>query len=165
LNPQPDVLNVVFSGLGGQGVLKASNILAGTAFRCGLDVKKAEVHGMSQRGGFVTSDVRFGRHVWSPMVPPGEADYLVVLEDSQLEASRWLLHEGGVLISGASIKGIKLPHAKSFNVALLGVLSAGLPLPDGAWYEAIRENLPDKVHDVNLRAFDLGRAAAREAIR
>jgi indolepyruvate ferredoxin oxidoreductase beta subunit len=165
LNPQPDVLNVVFSGLGGQGVLKASEILAGAAFRCGLDVKKAEVHGMSQRGGFVTSDVRFGRHVWSPMVPPGEADYLVVLEESQLEASLWLLHEGGVLISTASIKGVKLPHAKSANVAMLGVLSAALPLPDGVWYESIRDNLSAKLQDANIRAFDLGRAAAREAVR
>ena len=54
------VTNVVLAGLGGQGVLKASDILADAALRAGLDVKKAEVHGMSQRGGSVTSDVRFG---------------------------------------------------------------------------------------------------------
>ena len=55
------VTNVVLAGLGGQGVIKASDILADAALRSGLDVKKAEVHGMSQRGGSVTSDVRFGR--------------------------------------------------------------------------------------------------------
>ena len=55
------VTNVVVAGLGGQGVLKASDILAQVAFEHGLDVKKSEIHGMSQRGGSVTSDVRFGR--------------------------------------------------------------------------------------------------------
>ena len=66
------VTNVVVAGLGGQGVLKASDILADVAFAAGLDVKKSEVHGMSQRGGSVASDVRFGEHVFSPMVPEGE---------------------------------------------------------------------------------------------
>jgi len=59
-------------GLGGQGVLKASDILADVAFSAGLDVKKSDVHGMSQRGGSVASDVRFGERVFSPMVPRGE---------------------------------------------------------------------------------------------
>ena len=72
------ITNVVFAGLGGQGVLKASDILAEAAFEAGLAVKKSELHGMSQRGGSVKSDVRFGQEVLSPMVPPGEADYLVV---------------------------------------------------------------------------------------
>jgi indolepyruvate ferredoxin oxidoreductase beta subunit len=70
---------VVIAGLGGQGVLKASDILADAAFSAGLDVKKSEIHGMSQRGGSVSSDVRFGERVFSPMVPEGEADFLVVL--------------------------------------------------------------------------------------
>ncbi len=62
------VVNVIVAGLGGQGVIKASDILADAAFRAGLDVKKAEIHGMSQRGGSVTSDVRFGDAVQSPMI-------------------------------------------------------------------------------------------------
>ena len=74
-----DVVNIVIAGLGGQGVLKAADIVAGAAFRCGRDVKKSEIHGMSQRGGSVTSDVRYGAEVFSPMTPPGEADFLVVL--------------------------------------------------------------------------------------
>ena len=63
------ITNVVFAGLGGQGVLKASDILAQVAFESGLDVKKSEIHGMSQRGGSVTSDVRFGKKCsarWCP---------------------------------------------------------------------------------------------------
>jgi len=86
LDPQPGaprVTNVVLAGLGGQGVIKASDILAEAALRAGLDVKKSEIHGMSQRGGSVTSDVRFGPKVLSPMVPAGEADFLVVLEPSR----------------------------------------------------------------------------------
>jgi len=59
-------MNVVVAGLGGQGVLKASDILADVAFSAGLDVKKSELHGMSQRGGSVSSDVRFGERVFSP---------------------------------------------------------------------------------------------------
>ena len=65
------VTNIVVAGLGGQGALKASDIVADAAVRTGLDVKKSEVHGMSQRGGSVSSDVRFGPRVFSPMVPPG----------------------------------------------------------------------------------------------
>ena len=76
--------NVVIAGLGGQGVLKASDILADVAFSAGLDVKKSELHGMSQRGGSVSSDVRFGERVFSPMVPEGEADFLVVIAADQV---------------------------------------------------------------------------------
>ena len=82
------VVNVIVAGLGGQGVLKASDIVAEAAFRSGHDVKKSEVHGMSQRGGSVASDVRFGHRVLSPMVPPGEAEFLVVLSADQVDANR-----------------------------------------------------------------------------
>jgi len=68
-----EVTNIVIAGLGGQGVLKASDIVAEVVFRAGFDVKKSEIHGMSQRGGSVSSDVRFGERVYSPMVPLGEA--------------------------------------------------------------------------------------------
>lgn len=78
------VVNIVIAGLGGQGVLKASDIVAEAAFRAGYDVKKAEVHGMSQRGGSVASDVRYGTRVFSPMVTRGEADFLVVLAADRL---------------------------------------------------------------------------------
>ncbi|NTV97240.1 MAG: glycosyltransferase, partial [Thiobacillus sp.] len=74
------VTNIVLGGLGGQGVLTASDILADAVFRAGFEVKKSELHGMSQRGGSVSSDVRYGPRVLSPMVPQGEADYLVVLD-------------------------------------------------------------------------------------
>jgi indolepyruvate ferredoxin oxidoreductase beta subunit len=155
------VTSVVVAGLGGQGAIKASDILADAAFRAGLDVKKAEVHGMSQRGGSVTSDVRFGEHVESPMVTPGEADYLLVLADSEVEVTRPLLRPGGVLIPPDLVDEKTLPNRKSLNVALLGALSRHLELPEALWLEAVRAALPPHLHAVNEKAFQLGRAAAK----
>lgn len=152
-----DVVNVVVAGLGGQGVIKSSDILAEAAFSAGLDVKKAEVHGMSQRGGSVTSDVRFGPEVLSPMVPPGEADYLVILAPDQVENNRHLLRPDGELIAPDAVDEGKLANKRSLNVALLGVLSRRLDIPETCWLEAIRANLPAKLHEVNEQAFALGR--------
>ncbi len=154
------VVNVVVAGLGGQGAIKASDILADVAFRAGLDVKKAEVHGMSQRGGSVTSDVRFGPHVESPMIAPGEADFLVVLAPSEVEVTRPLLKAGGVLIPPDLVDEKALPNRKSLNVALLGALSRHLDLPEALWLEAVKAALPPQLHAVNEKAFQLGRDAA-----
>jgi indolepyruvate ferredoxin oxidoreductase beta subunit len=155
-----NVINVVIAGLGGQGALKASGIVAGAAFLAGLDVKKSEIHGMSQRGGSVTSDVRFGPQVFSPMVPPGEADFLVVLAPSQEENNRWQLRPGGTLIPPDLVDETALRSKKCLNVALLGALSALLDLPEEHWLAAIRGNLPEKLHPMNLDAFQIGRRAA-----
>jgi indolepyruvate ferredoxin oxidoreductase beta subunit len=156
-----DITNVVIAGLGGQGVLKASDIVAEAAFRAGLDVKKSEVHGMSQRGGSVTSDVRFGRQVWSPMTPPGEADYMVLLDANQLEPNRGLLRPGGRLIHPGWIDPAALASRKSLNVALIGILSAALDIPEEVWAAAIRASFGKRLHEANEAAFRAGRAAAR----
>src|SRR5262249_34738557 len=135
------VTNIVIAGLGGQGALTASGIIAAAAFRSGLDVKKSETHGMSQRGGSVTSDVRCGPEVLRPMGPPGEADYLVVLDPTQVENNRWQLRPGGTLIAPDLIGEHALRSKKSLNVALLGALSACLDLPEDLWRDAIRAHL------------------------
>jgi indolepyruvate ferredoxin oxidoreductase beta subunit len=157
-----DVTNVVIAGLGGQGVLKASDILAEAAFSSGLDVKKSELHGMSQRGGSVTSDVRFGNRVLSPMVPDGEADVLLVLEETQVEITRGLLRSAGVLIGPDAVPEGALKNRKSLNVALLGALSTALEIPENHWLAAIHANLAPKLHRVNDEAFALGRTAAQK---
>jgi indolepyruvate ferredoxin oxidoreductase, beta subunit len=154
------VTNVVLAGLGGQGVIKASDILADAAMRSGLDVKKSELHGMSQRGGSVSSDVRFGTRVLSPMVPSGEADFLIVLADSEVEVARPLLRPGGVLLAPDLIPEVDLPNKRSLNVALLGALSHYLDLPVDAMLDAVRAALPEKLHGVNERAFETGRKVA-----
>jgi indolepyruvate ferredoxin oxidoreductase, beta subunit len=159
--PTSPVTNLVFAGLGGQGVLKASDIAADAAFRAGFDVKKSELHGMSQRGGSVSSDVRFGQRVESPMVPPGQADFLVVIAADQIEVNRWQLREGGVLIAPSMIDARALTNKKALNVALLGMLSALAGIPEEHWLAAIRSNLPEKLHQANFTAFELGRQAAR----
>ncbi len=150
------VTNVVFAGLGGQGVLKASDILAEVAFDAGLDVKKSEVHGMSQRGGSVSSDVRYGSKVASPMVPEGEADFLVVLDETQVVVNDGKLKQGGVLIAPSMIDTAKLQNPKSLNVALLGALSAKLEFPRELWLDVVKASLPEKLHEMNIAAFQLG---------
>ena len=158
------VKNVVLAGLGGQGVIKASDILADAAFRDGRDVKKAEIHGMSQRGGSVTSDVRFGDEVLSPMIPWGEADFVVVCAPSETEVVRPQLRQGGLLIPPDFVDEKQLANKRSLNVALLGALSHHLDIPEARWIEAINAALPPHLHDVNAKAFRLGRetAAARK---
>lgn len=90
LRPESQVLNFSLVGVGGQGTILASNVLAELGLSLGYDVKKAEVHGMSQRGGSVTSYVRWGEKVFSPIVPEGEADILVAFE--KMEAARFYYH-------------------------------------------------------------------------
>jgi indolepyruvate ferredoxin oxidoreductase, beta subunit len=150
--------NVVVAGLGGQGVLKASDVLADVALRAGFDVKKSEIKGMSQRGGSVTSDVRFGDAVFSPMVSPGEADFLLVLEPTQVEPNQHFLKPGGVLITPAAVNPEKLPNKKTLNVALLGALSAHLPLPEAEWLAALRAAFRPEFFEPNQQAFQTGRA-------
>jgi len=82
------VFNVIISGVGGQGILTASELLSKVAMASGLDTKKSEVHGMSQRGGSVVSHVRFGRKVYSPLVEMGTCDLILSFEKS--EALRWI---------------------------------------------------------------------------
>jgi indolepyruvate ferredoxin oxidoreductase beta subunit len=79
--------NILVVGIGGQGVMTASEILSQAAISQGFEVKKTEVAGMSQRGGVVSSHVRFGSRVLSPEIVPGEADILVGFEAA--EAMRW----------------------------------------------------------------------------
>ncbi|HLB00837.1 MAG TPA: indolepyruvate oxidoreductase subunit beta [Bacteroidota bacterium] len=91
-------MNILFSGVGGQGVLLISELVARTAMHAGFDVKKTEVHGAAQRGGSVVSHVRFGPRIYSPLIPAGEADILVALE--KLEGLRWAhyVRPGGLIV-------------------------------------------------------------------
>ena len=90
--------NVMIVGVGGQGSLLASKLLGRLLLDQNYDVKVSEVHGMSQRGGSVVTYVRFGDHVYSPIIDKGEADFIVSFE--KLEAARWMeyLKPGGRVI-------------------------------------------------------------------
>ncbi len=82
------VNNILLAGVGGQGILLASEVLSEVILMTGSDVKKNEIHGMSQRGGSVVSHVRYGEKVYSPIIPEGEVDILFSFE--LLEACRYL---------------------------------------------------------------------------
>lgn len=90
--------NVLLVGVGGQGTILASKLLTLGLMDAGYDVKMSEIHGMSQRGGSVSSQVRYGDHVASPVIERGSADILVAFE--KMEAMRWLpyLKKGGKVI-------------------------------------------------------------------
>jgi indolepyruvate ferredoxin oxidoreductase beta subunit len=95
-------INFFLTGVGGQGTLLASNVLAQVGVRAAFDVKKAEVHGMAQRGGSVSSQIRWGDKIYSPLIAKGEVDFLVAFE--KLEALRYIttgmLRLGGTVLVG-----------------------------------------------------------------
>ena len=153
------VVNITVAGLGGQGVLTVTDIIAEVMFRAGFDVKKSEVHGMSQRGGSVSSEVRYGKEVASPMVPEGESDFLIVMEPTQVEVNRHKLKADGVLITTDDVPMDKLTNPKALNTMMLGALSKHLELADESWLAVIKERLPEKLHALNIEMFELGRNA------
>jgi len=114
----PEKLNFVLVGVGGQGTILASDVLAELGLRLGYDVKKAEVHGMSQRGGSVTSHLRWGPRVFSPIIPPGEADILVAFE--KLEAARFI----------QLLKPDGLALVNDYAIEPLSVQTSGVPYPE-----------------------------------
>ncbi len=93
------ITNILLVGVGGQGILLASEILSEAAMLAGFDVKKSEIHGMSQRGGSVVSHVRFGTEVFSPIVPEGEGDILFGFELMETVRSLPLLKPGGSVVA------------------------------------------------------------------
>ena len=85
---EQNVKSILLAGVGGQGILRASDIMCHAMMEAGFDVKKSEVHGMAQRGGCVTSHVRYGTRVFSPLAEPGSIEILLAFE--KMEALRYL---------------------------------------------------------------------------
>lgn len=90
--------NVTLVGVGGQGTILTSDLLALAAMHAGFDVKKSEIHGMSQRGGSVISQVRYGSNVHSPIIAGGATDVLVAFERNEALRFAHDLREGGLLL-------------------------------------------------------------------
>lgn len=188
--------DVLVVGVGGQGVLLASDVLGAVCLRRGLDVKKSEVKGMAQRGGAVVSFVRYGEAVFSPLVERGRADLLVSFEWA--EALRWApyVKPGGLVVVDlvqilppaaqldhrswqaayppleverlrqggwdvrpyeASRQAAVLGDVRMANLVLLGAVSRELEFTVEEWEAAIREVVPRKAVEPNLRAFHAGR--------
>jgi len=84
--------NILMVGVGGQGIILSSDILTQAALYSGFDVKKSEIHGMSQRGGSVSSHIRFGERIYSPVISEQGADFFISLEE--MEILRWINYIG-----------------------------------------------------------------------
>ena len=190
------VTNILLSGVGGQGAILASNILAEVFVEAGYDVKKSEVHGMAQRGGDVTTHFRFGKKVYSPLIKYGDVDYLLAFE--LLEALRYInyckpdakivINDQRILTPGVNLGLVKYPEGidkifKKFfkenvyivkaqemaqklgnmqaaNVVLTGAFSNFFPqIKDASWTRAVKELLPPKLHELNVKAFAQGKKA------
>jgi indolepyruvate ferredoxin oxidoreductase beta subunit len=184
------VTNVMFSGAGGQGLVLMTRILCQAALKDNYDVKSNDVVGLSQRGGMIWGNVRFGDKVYSPNIQPGEGDFLVAMEP--LEALRWsavLKQEGTIIMNSkrfypiavqqekaeypeqeiealkdrynvialnAFEEAIKIGKKQVSNVILLGILASKLDINRSSWEETIRDNVPKKSIEMNLRAFEFG---------
>ncbi len=189
--------NIHFCGVGGQGILLASELTAYSLLAAGLDVKKSEVHGMAQRGGSVEAHLRFGKNkVYSPLIEPGTVDIQLAFET--MESVRYLPYlnkESKVIVNTQKIappaiatgkmeypnecldaltdQGIQIIKVDGFeiaqsvgnirtaNVALVGALSAFLPIDEQVFIDEMNKRLPAKILDVNLAAFKAGREAAQ----
>ncbi len=100
-------MDIVLCGVGGQGVLLASEILSVVALKAGYDVKKSEIHGMAQRGGSVFSFVRISEKVYSPIIPEGKADFLLAFEELEaLRYARYLCNSGKIIVNTQKISPI-----------------------------------------------------------
>ena len=178
-------------GVGGQGTITTSSILSKGLIEAGYDVKMSEINGMSQRGGTVVTQIKYGDKVYSPIIGEGEADLIVSFE--KLEALRVLpyLKEGGTIVTdtreifpmpvltGADVypsdaidrikeavpnvivieaadKAAQLGNVKAQNIVLLGALVKKLGLTDIDWKSIIKSSFPEKLVELNTKAFDAG---------
>ena len=182
-------------GVGGQGAILTAKVLVAGLMQAGYDVKMSEVHGMSQRGGSVSTQVHWGDKVYSPVIGPGAADIVVAFE--KMEAVRYanFLKPGGVAVINdyempsstvaaglcqypqgcleamqshfkcytlnAAQIALDLGSAKCMSIVLFGAMTRALHMDDIDWESVIRDTVPPKFLELNLKAFRAGRDAAQ----
>lgn len=184
--------NILIAGVGGQGIILAGKVISNGLLKSGYDVKMSELHGMSQRGGSVISQIRFGKKAYTPLIEKGEADVILAFE--KLEALRYVdyLSEDGILIlndlkiepastmagkeaypgedmfddlkekvkSTVVIDASKIAeengNLRTQNIVLVGALVKALDLDKDIFEETIREVVPERFLDVNLKSFNSG---------
>jgi len=136
-----EVRNILLVGVGGQGTILASKILSEGLAQAGYDVKMSEIHGMSQRGGNVSTQIRFGEKVYSPIVGKGEADVIVAFE--KMEALRWIeyLKKGGKMV------------INDFEIPSVPIQQGIVKYPEGI--------LDELVHKAKVSVFKAGEIAAQ----
>jgi indolepyruvate ferredoxin oxidoreductase beta subunit len=154
---KPGKIDIFLAGIGGQGVLLASEIISQAGLSAGYDVKKSEVHGMSQRGGSVTSCVRLGNKVYSPLIERGHADILVSFAPEEGRRHIGHLRSGGLLLEAPPGTRERLTNPRTYNIAVVGILSTFLDIPEELWIKAITANVPPRFLKDNKHAFFIGR--------
>ena len=179
-----DTKTILLVGVGGQGTILAGKLLATVAAGAGLDVKVSEIHGMSQRGGSVSTVIRLGEHVSTMVCDDGCADVVVAFEAVEALRAQHYLAEGGKMFVNdeeitpvsVNIGNFAMPERvderlrelgahllgapRSTNVVLVGALSTALPFDADLWRDAVRACVPPATVEANLAAFDAGRDAA-----
>ncbi|MHC4292298.1 MAG: 2-oxoacid:acceptor oxidoreductase family protein [Planctomycetota bacterium] len=146
--------NITFGGIGGQGIIKASELVGWAAMYEGYHVKKSEVHGMSQRGGSVESHVRFGKKIFSPLVAPGQADFLLCFQgDEHYRLKPFLKKDGIDLVDYLAPAMEMIENPRYLNTALVGVLSAFLPISNKSWQKALKTVFKPKILPGNKAVF------------
>jgi indolepyruvate ferredoxin oxidoreductase beta subunit len=192
MNGAGDVRSILLVGVGGQGTILISKILSAGLMQRGYDVKMSEIHGMSQRGGSVTTQIRYGGKVYAPTIGLGEADVIISFEKAEALRALPYLKRGGILITDnheiypmpvltgdaeypfdaleriaeaglapivveAARTAGSLGNVRAQNIVLLGALVAAWGLDDIDWEALIREYVPAKAAEVNIKAFAAGR--------
>ena len=184
------VKSILLVGVGGQGTILASKILTEGLLRLDYDVKMSEIHGMAQRGGSVTTQIKFGKRCILPVLVWGRR---IIVAFEKVEAVRWLhqLKEGGILLVNDyeiyslpvllgqeeypqniierlkdKVENFKafnaakiaedLGNIKAQNIVLLGALIKALNLDGIDWTEVLKEHLPERLHDLNIKALEAG---------
>lgn len=189
------VFNVLMVGVGGQGIVLASDILAEAAALSGQDVKKSEIHGMSRRGGPVFSHVRFGERVFAPVIDEGQADVILSMEPMELlRWSHWARPGAAACYFAEPILPVGVEEypsnlaaeigrlfpqvvrielaairrsvpLKVRNTALLGAASVFFPLEVEHLQQALKVMSPRGSYEANQAAFDAGRELANQQLR
>ena len=186
--------NFLIAGVGGQGTILASDIMAEAGMLAGYDVKKTDVLGLAIRGGSVVSHIRWGEKVDAPMSMRGEVDYLLAFEPIEaLRQIEFLNKESTIIFNeykispvivssglamypadsliekalkdsakdiysiNATGKAVEIGSVKAVNVMMLGALSSFLDINIEIWEKAIKKFVPEKLREVNLKAFHNGR--------
>ncbi len=181
--------SILMVGVGGQGIILASNIACEALMAAGYDVKKSEIHGMAQRGGSVVSHVKYGKSVSSPVISEGEAD--VIMSFEYMEFLRYMSYKNDNTTLILNTRRILPPsvangtnaypadvverdkllyknlcevdadglaekagNVKAASMPLLGELAKILDVDMSIWEKVIKENVPQKTIDVNIKAFN-----------
>ena len=186
--------NILICGVGGQGTVLASKIIASTAMDMGLEVMASETIGMAQRGGCVVSHVRIGDNLHSPIIPTGSADVILAFEPGEAaRCKKYLKDDGLMIVSNRAVQPVtvaltgkpydtesiiaylkdsvknlfiadgqelidKIGSAKALNICLIGILcGSGKSFLNAANVEkTIRNVLPEKILDMNIKALQIG---------